>query len=216
MRLPLCPTQREALESARRYTRPGRIVAIGGKPGSGKSRVLRALAEESNGEALTMRHFMEWQRDAHPLRLEETLEWLLSHHLAQADEVFLDDLDRLLAVMRSDDYPRLEYVNAALAEIPRVIADEGRTLVCVCATKLPTPFRSAVRVTIGNFTDRDYHAILETLLQSASDTIDERLLFNANDSLDGYLLTALAHRLLSDDAINTEVAIQLVKEADDL
>ncbi len=212
MKITLSPSQLRCFEEIDRLAKPGTIMILGGAGGSGRSTVLRALAQHREGELLTMRQFMEWQRDTHPLRLEETLEWLLTHHLSQSETVLFDDLDRLLEVMRSANYPRQEYVDAALAEVPTQIADEKRTFICVCSIQPPTPLLIAHKSNIRSFTVEDYEFFFKTFLGDCVSSLNSSEIYSAADHLNARQIKSLSSLMKAEQVFSTEAVIRMLSD----
>lgn len=85
--LSLLPAQKKALDGLVRALDAQHVAVLTGRPGYGKTTVLRALHGKTGGAYLTSREFVEASLGNHPLALDETIWTVLKMALDANDAV---------------------------------------------------------------------------------------------------------------------------------
>jgi transitional endoplasmic reticulum ATPase len=126
----LLPAQHQALEKLEGNLRAHHVTSLMGRPGAGKTTILRVLHERIGGAYLTSQHFVEASANRHPLALDETVYAVLRDALSVHDSVIVDDF-HLVAIVSccAQGNPRLNFLAAALVPIVQMAAQAGKRLV---------------------------------------------------------------------------------------
>lgn len=89
------PTPYRAIRLVAQQSRGGRILHLGGKPGSGRTTVLRRLASELRAPIIDMKDLLPVVTSSHPLAIEEAMTNLIIEALKTKDCVIVDDFGLL-------------------------------------------------------------------------------------------------------------------------
>lgn len=162
----LLPAQQKALDNLERHVRAHHVTSLMGRPGAGKTSILRALHERVGGAYLTTRQFIEASSDRHPLALDETVYNVLHQALSSHGAVLVDDF-HLVAIVSccAHGNPRLNLLAAALVPLAHMARDAGKSL--VFATEgIPVPgiFERVPFAQIPSFEVHDYEQLCTTYL----------------------------------------------------
>src|SRR5262245_11520567 len=95
----LSPSQQSAFDQLNDVLPLFSVVGLTGRPGAGKSTVLRKLWQRTGGEWIASAELLHAMRQCHPLAIEETFQQLILAAFQKADSVYLDDLSLLTNVV---------------------------------------------------------------------------------------------------------------------
>ncbi|MFN2565453.1 MAG: AAA family ATPase [Gemmatimonadaceae bacterium] len=168
MSLQLSPAQQRALDTLLAGARPGRLVALSGHLGVGKTTLLREAHARLGGVMLGATDLQRASSEArHPLALEDAFYALVGDALDSNSVVLLDDMHLLSAVVEGCHmYPRGGFINLALTALAARLAATGRTLVLANSHGSPLLWALAERAVIADFEPADYRAICGAYLGS--------------------------------------------------
>ncbi|HLK59447.1 MAG TPA: ATP-binding protein [Chthonomonadaceae bacterium] len=156
----LSPAQQKAFEGLMHFLPLGNVFVFSGGIGKGKTTVLRHLHATLGGAYLTLKDFIDAQRDQNPLAMEETFERLLMQTLQAHDTVILDDLDLIYGVVCDcgyTAYPRKGFLDAPLTMLAVYAAEAGKKLIFGNHRNLAQPISErAYRTGIHDFEAGDY------------------------------------------------------------
>lgn len=159
--LQLIPAQESALTGLEQAITAQRVAVLMGRPGAGKTSILRALHARLGGAYLTTREFLEVSVDRHPLALEETVYQVLQDALGSHNVVIVDDFQYIsLVSCCAHSYPRMNFLVAALLPLVAMAQDGGKTLVFASeAMPIPGLYERVPTVNIPGFDIEDYEAL---------------------------------------------------------
>jgi transitional endoplasmic reticulum ATPase len=134
--LDLSPAQERGFRRLQALLPLGNVFILRGRPGSGKSTVLKAVHAASGGALLGPKELIDGARAAHPLALEEAFEELVMRALLAHDVVFFDDLHLLQDVVAGgcSNYPRSKFLEVPLTALVSFAAGAGKKLVFATST----------------------------------------------------------------------------------
>ena len=163
---PLLPAQQKALEGLEHELGAHGAAILVGRPGAGKTSILKALHARIGGTSLTSREFIEASLDRHPLALDETVYKVLRSALDSAEVVIVDDFHLIsMVTCCSHSYPRLNFLAATIVPLVTMARDEGKTLVFATEGMPVGGLHDRVpRVLIPLFKVEDYAALADHYL----------------------------------------------------
>jgi transitional endoplasmic reticulum ATPase len=209
------PAQQQALDTLERHVRAHHVTSLMGRPGSGKTTILRTLHDRIGGVYLTTRQFIEASSDRHPLALDETVYDVLREALSSNDAVLVDDF-HLVAIVSccAHGNPRLNLLAAALVPIAHMARDTGKRL--VFATEgIPVPgiFERVPHAQIPPFEVDDYARLCTTYLPAErARALDVRKIHRFAPNLNARQLRNTCNALRDDDRLDTERFITYLRE----
>jgi SpoVK/Ycf46/Vps4 family AAA+-type ATPase len=157
----LCPAQERARSYLLRSLPRVPVIACCGRPGAGRTTVLRALHAEIGGVFIDAGDYVEAEIEEHPFRLEETFYRLVRDALRSHQHVFVDDFHLLRRVVAdSFHYPRGGFVELPLKALSAIAEVEGKKLILGLQSRLEGVLaESALAVWIDDFEPADYAAV---------------------------------------------------------
>jgi predicted AAA+ superfamily ATPase len=168
MTIRLCPAQQLCYEKLRQLLPLGEIFALSAGTGKGCTTLLRLLHAQTGGVFLNMRDFMAAMRRQDPAALEETFEQLVLDALAGHDQVIVDDLHILTAVVLSDCnylYPRKGLLSGPLTTLATHTVEAGKRLIFGVQGQAPGPIHERCHYArIPDFDPDDYQSLCQTYL----------------------------------------------------
>jgi hypothetical protein len=164
----LCPAQERAYAKLRRLLPLSNVFALSARTGAGRTTLLRLLHEQTGGAFLTIGDFMTALRSHHPVALEETFEQLTLDALEAHDQLIVDDLHLLTAVVNSSCnymYPHKGLLNAPLTTLAAFAAQAGKRLIFGVEGKAPGPVHERCHYAqVPDFEPADYDWLCRTWL----------------------------------------------------
>jgi transitional endoplasmic reticulum ATPase len=162
----LLPAQQQALDNLEREVAARHVTVLMGRPGAGKTSILRALHHRLGGAYLTSLDFMEASTMRDPLALDETVLIVLRDALRAHPVVIVDDF-QLVAIVSccSHSYPRLNLMSAVLVPLAAMAQDEGKKLV-FATEHIPINglYERLPSVALPQYTEHDYASLCEHYL----------------------------------------------------
>jgi len=211
----LLPAQQKALDTLERHVRAHHVTSLMGRPGAGKTSILRALHERVGGAYLTTRQFIEASRDRHPLALDETVYNVLHQALSSNVAVLVDDF-HLLAIVSccAHGNPRLNLLAAALVPIAHMAREAGKSLV-FATESIPVPgiFERVPFAHIPSFEVGDYEQLCTTYLPpERARVLDVRKIHRFAPNLNARQIRNTCNALRDDDRLDTDRFIDYLRE----
>src|SRR6476619_2279197 len=199
----LIPAQAEAFAALKRGVESHNVAVLRGRPGAGKTTILKALHAELGGTLITSREIIELSLERHPLSLEETVYSVLKRGLAEHDAVLVDDF-QLISMLSccAPSYPRMNFLAAALVPLVTIAQQTGRKLV-FGADAMPIPgLHDRVPIAgVPAFTNDDYRALLVSYIgDERAQVIDVRKVHRFAPTLTARQVTDTCNALRDDDA----------------
>ena len=154
----LLPSQRQAVDVLERITAKENVAELIGRPGVGKSTVVRVLHDRLGGALVTSRDFIEASAKRHPLALDETVYLVLAAALRDHDVVIVDDFHYIgMVSCCSHMYPRQNFLITALEPLLQMTKDEDKRLI-FAGDSVPEPALHGRidAVAIPSFSIEDY------------------------------------------------------------
>jgi adenylate kinase family enzyme len=183
----LTPTQQSAAEGLSEACAFGGVLVLRGRPGSGKTTVLRWLHANSGGALLDAGSFMRAVAHAAPNAMEESFLRMIEDAMEQHDLVIVDDLHLFAEVLHDYNSPRSHLLDAALTALLAEAAVLKKTLVFAVEGEAPFPIQRRASVwEIGDFTPEDYACILRELAPTAM--LDAGRVYRFAPALSGHQL----------------------------
>ena len=215
MKINLLPSQQKAIDGLDRDIAGHHVAILMGRPGAGKTTILRALHEKLGGVYLTSREFIEASTDRHPLALDETVYQVIKDALTSHKVVVVDDFNLIsLVSCCSHSYPRLNFLAAAMVPLVDMAQDDGKTLV-FATESMPIPglYNRVPTVPIPAFTVEDYTALSGVFLGAAqSGALDMRKVHRFAPSLNARQIRSTCLALREDKALDTERFVDYLRE----
>jgi transitional endoplasmic reticulum ATPase len=213
--VPLLPTQQKALEQLERELDARHVAVLLGRPGVGKTTILRALHRKQKGKYLTTKSVIEAMSTANPLALDETVYSLLSGVLESRRAVIIDDFHVVALVSCcSPANPRPNFLAAATIPLAAMAEDQGKRL--VFATEgLPIPglHDRVPNVSIPAFTVEDYQALCSYYLGAErAQKLDMRKVQRFGPNLNARQLRNTCEALRDDPALDTDRFLDYLRE----
>jgi transitional endoplasmic reticulum ATPase len=211
----LLPSQHKALDKLERDLAAHHVAVLMGRPGAGKTRILRALHATSGGAFLTSREFIEASAGRHPLALEETVYDVLKAALSSNDVVIVDDF-HLIAIISccSHAYPRLNYLAAALVPLAAMAQDQGKRLV-FASDSLPIAglYERFPSVHMPTFQVEDFSALCATYLRAdRARALDVKKIHRFAPSLNARQIRNTCEALRDDERLDTDRFVDYLRE----
>jgi transitional endoplasmic reticulum ATPase len=211
----LLPAQRTALDALERGIDAHHVGVLMGRPGAGKSTVLRALHAKRGGAYLTSRDFIEASEKQHPLALDETVYRVLAGALDAHDVVIVDDF-QLVAIVAccSHAYPRLNFLAAALVPLAAMAQDAGQTLV-FASEGMPIMglYQRFPTAHIAQFTIDDFSALCVHYLGAArAGALDMRRIHRFAPKLNARQVRNSCEALRDDAKLDTDRFVEYLRE----
>jgi len=158
---PLIPTQARILASLEATLNARHVAVLVGRPGLGKTRILRELHRRVGGVYLTSREIVEASAKQDPFALEETVYHVVREALEQHPAVIVDDFQFVsLVACCAHAYPRQNFLGAAILPLVDMAQQSGKRL--IFATE-GTPIVGIAgrlgQIGVPNFTPEDYGAL---------------------------------------------------------
>jgi transitional endoplasmic reticulum ATPase len=215
----LSPAQTAAHDQIARILGASPAVTLLGTPGSGRSAILRRLAQELGGSYVSVKEFLAAASAGHPLAFEDGFMAVVVAAFAATPVVVIDDFE-YLAVVTNRNMVRGGYLRlAAKRAFDMAVAESGRRLVVTAQPPgeggYPPVFdvfadRSPI-VTLAKFGVADYSAILaNTMGAERVATLDVRTIHRYASGLNGYQLRLVSALLATQPAPTTEGVIELI------
>jgi ATP-dependent 26S proteasome regulatory subunit len=211
----LLPAQQQALDKLERQVRAHHVTSLMGRPGAGKTTILRALQDRIGGAYLTTRQFIEASRDRHPLALDETVYDVLHEALSSNVAVLVDDF-HLVSIVSccAHGNPRLNLLAAALVPIAQEARDTGKRL--VFATEgIPVPgvFERVPHAQIPPFEIDDYATLCTAHLSAEhARALDVRKIHRFAPNLNARQLRNTCNALRDQNRLDTDRFIDYLRE----
>ena len=211
----LLPAQSKALEKLERAVAERHVAVLMGRPGAGKTTILRALHARLGGLYLTSREFIEASERQDPLALDETVYRVLANALESNDVVIVDDF-QLVAIVSccSHSYPRLNLLTAAMVPLAAMAQDAGKTLV-FASERIPVSglYERFPTAPIPAFTADDVTALCAHYLGSArASQLDVRRIHRFAPKLNARQLRNSCEALRDDVELDTERFVEYLRE----
>ena len=215
MSVQLLPAQQQALEKLERHVRAHHVTSLMGRPGAGKTTILRALQERIGGAYLTTQQFIEALRDSHPLALDETVYGVLHKTLSSNVAVLVDDF-HLLAIVSccAQGNPRLNLLAATLVPIAQVARDTGKPLV-FAAEGIPVPgiYERVPHAQIPPFEVADYAQLCATYLPAErAQALDVKKIHRFAPNLNARQLRNTCNALRDETRLDTDRFVDYLRE----
>jgi transitional endoplasmic reticulum ATPase len=166
----LSPTQRDVYDKLLAALPAGHIFEVRCKLGRGRSTVLTHLHAALGGTLLTVKDFVACLSKHHPLALEEAFYEVVFDALREHDNVIVDDLHVVTAVMRGgcNFYPRTGLLAAPMTVLASYASAAGKRLIFGGDGHVPDALsQRAYSFPIGKFTPDDYRHLCTTFLGAA-------------------------------------------------
>jgi predicted AAA+ superfamily ATPase len=199
MTVRLCPAQQRGYETLRQLLPLGNGFVLSARTGAGRTTILRLLRDQAGGTLLTLRDFLAAMRRRDPRAFEETFEQMVLEALEGHDQVIVDDLHLLTAVVDSSDnyfYPRRGLLNAPLTTLGAYAAEAGKQLVFGGHQDLPAPLRERCHhAAIPDFEPDDYWALAAAYLGDEAARVDWQRVYRFARELNAHQIKAACQYL---------------------
>jgi len=191
----------------------GRVFALGGETGRGKTTVLRNIHAEFGGSYLSIADLIERGAHNHPLALEESLFQLVLATLKQREVVIVDDFELLQNAVGCHTYPRMRWLDAITLGLFDYADKAGKKLIFSYGGNLPGPLHQRVlKASIPRFRVEDYESLTRVWLGEAALSIDFVKVFRFAPKLNAHQLKAACNWLLAGKRdVHTEEFIEYLR-----
>ena len=209
----LSPAQESARETLLEGFETGRVFALGGETGRGKSTVLSHIHAEFGGSYLSIADLVEQAARNHPLALEESLFQIVLAALKQREVVIVDDFELLQNAVCCHSHPRMRWLDAIALGLFNYADQAGKKLIFSYGGNLPAPLHQrAVKASIARLRVEDYESLARVWLGEAAASIDFAKVFRFAPKLNAHQLKAACGWLLSRKReVNTEEFIEYLR-----
>ncbi len=213
----LTPTQAIAFAKLEEILRVAPIVALAGATGSGRTRILRALAARHGGTIITALDMAEAASHMPADQFEDAIGARIIQAIQESDLVVVDDL-QYWSRSGNNNSIRPGYYRTVLRRIVMLTLAAGKSLV-LCG-RPPESWESAAQqfgdqaalVTLSSFTQADYAALFETVLGAEkADGINFGMLYRYSSYLNGYQLSLAAALVDQQAAPDCDSVIQVLE-----
>ena len=211
-RIALSPAEKHAASAIEKSLPNLDVIVLKAEAGKGKTSVLQALERSLGGALLSVDRFIDLLRVGHPAMIEETVFEMISEALSKHDLVLIDDLDLIVDVAGSCDYPRQNLLNAAFKAVLERLEQSGKKLIAATAGALPDALETrAVCFEIRDFTAADYECICRAYLPASADHVDFAAVHRFAPKLNGHQLKNASLSLAGERAADTEALIGVLR-----
>jgi ATP-dependent 26S proteasome regulatory subunit len=211
----LLPAQRAAVDALGKSVAQECVAEFIGRPGAGKSTILRVLHEQLGGVLLTSREFIEASAKHDPLALDETAYSVIAAALGENETVLVDDFHFISMVSCcSHAYPRQNLLPAALVPLLQLARDHGKRLI-IGSEGIPVAgLHSRVpAVPIPTFTVDDYTVLCAAYLDEVKlAAIDMKKIHRFAPKLNARQLRDTCVDLQRRKMLDTETFIDYLRE----
>jgi ATP-dependent 26S proteasome regulatory subunit len=211
----LLPAQRQTFDRIERAVSSHHVAVLQGRPGAGKTSIVRALSARLGGTLLTSRHFIEASAERHPLALDETAYAVLSAALNEHEVVIVDDFHFIALVSCcSHGYPRQNYLGAAMVPLVNAAKDGGKTLIFATeGVPVPGLSRRVPSLHIPEFSTADYAALCDTYFGAAvAEKLDIRKIHRFAPKLNARQLSDTCIALRENPTLDTDALIDYLRK----
>ena len=210
----LIPAQEAAYNVLKHAAGAGSLLLLTSHSGRGRTTVLRKLQEETGGEFVTSKDFIETSSSRHPLSLEETLYSAVITALRKAEIVYVDDVDLIHdATSSCHFYPRGHYVETALLELSDAAVRENKRLVMSTDGSVAEAFATrSFSASIRRYSAQDYAALIEILMvQKPASGLDVEKIFRFAPKLNGHQIKGACDWLNAHGPFSTDRFIEYLR-----
>ena len=211
----LLPAQRQAVDTLERLIAKESAAELIGRPGVGKSTIVRVLHDRLGGALVTSRDFIEASAKQHPLALDETVYLVLAAALRDHDVVIVDDFHYVgMVSCCSHNYPRQNFLITALEPLLQMARDEEKKLI-FAGDPVPDPALHGRidAVAVPHFSISDYAGLCAAHLgEDRASTLDLKKIHRFAPKLNARQLRATCAALRDDETLDTEGFIAYLRE----
>ncbi len=212
----LSPTQGSVLTAALEAQAFGRITAIWGSTGFGKTTLLNKLREAKYPDAplLSTVDFLSVMQDRDPVAIEEAYAGMLLKALDRSDTLLVDDLQLLNdAVCCNYMYPRKDYFAGPLTAVVQEATRNNQRLIFTSRGSAPEPIaKSCYYFGIKTLAPEDYqHICMAWLPEGIAPRLDFAKIHRFAPKLHGHQLRGACQELAFDPTLDTEGFIEYLR-----
>ena len=207
------PAQRKAAGELLEMIPVGNVFALQGEPGMGKTLILREVQRACGGALLGMREFLAALQVRLPAAIEEALVTMVEQAMAGSELVIVDDLNLVLDITGSCDYPRSQLLTAAFKSILDQAASLRKKLLFAVEDDVPSPIhRQAFVSKIADFTPADFECICRVHLgEQRAARLNFGELHRFAPNLNGHQLRKACLWLRRESELSTEVFMSYLR-----
>lgn len=211
----LSPTQSEAFAKLRDTVLAVPVTVLIGGVGTGKSTLIRKLAEQFGGTIISCRDILEASETANHPSYEEPFHKLVDAVLDKAAIVYVEELDLFCSTNSfGNAYPRPGYLQTTMQALLETTRARGKRLVFTATDRnrlLPQLNGRTVFVSLGNLAPNDFQFFLEGALGvERAARLDANRIFRFAPKLSVYQLNEVGALLGESKILDDQTVLNLL------
>ncbi|HEX4810799.1 MAG TPA: ATP-binding protein [Bryobacteraceae bacterium] len=207
----LTPSQQKAADALLAAIPVGNVFVLRGKPGVGRTRILRHIHAQLGGVLVGATGFIDSLLMLDAGGIEEAVFRFLSGTLDENDLVLMDDLHLITNITNSCDYPRTNLIDIVLTAL---LERAGKKKVVFAVDQDDAPEvirRRSYSYEIDNFTPQDYEHLCRVYLSGDLEKIDFTKVHRFAPALNCHQLAKACIWLRREPVIDTDIFIDYLR-----